>query len=282
MGTNNPENECVTTHQTIEDTIDIVLIKGEQLTKIPQDLYIPPDAFRIFLEVFQGPLDLLLYLIKRNNMDILAIQIAPITKQYMTYVNLIEFSHFELAGEYLVMAATLAEIKSRMLLPVPEDLTEEEDPRAELVRRLQEYERFQSIAVEIDRLPRVARDIILFDVEPLSIEKEKIDPEVSFDELLNALSEVLYRSNLYDEHVVEPEAFSTRERMLIVLDRLNHESSFVPFISILANIEGRKGLIVTFLALMELVREFCVELIQNESYGAIHIKMRNNEHDANG
>ncbi|MBE8215435.1 MAG: segregation/condensation protein A [Endozoicomonadaceae bacterium] len=273
---------CLNHQESQSNTVDVVLVKGEAFTKIPDDLYIPPDAFRIFLDAFQGPLDLLLYLIKRNNMNILDIKIAPITAQYMSYVGMMNFEHFELAGEYLVMAATLAEIKSRFLLPQLDESVEEEDPRAELVRRLQEYEHFQKIAYQLDALPRVDRDVLLFDLDFPIIEKEKIYPDIHFKEILQALSEVLDRAKLYDEHTVEREVFPTRERMLIILNRLNDESSFIPFSAILLTTEGRMGVIVTFLALMELVREACVELIQNEDYGVIHIKLRSNHDGADG
>ncbi len=282
MDSNHSDIPCLNHQESQSNTVDVVLVKGEAFTKIPDDLYIPPDAFRIFLDAFQGPLDLLLYLIKRNNMNILDIKIAPITAQYMSYVGMMNFEHFELAGEYLVMAATLAEIKSRFLLPQLDESVEEEDPRAELVRRLQEYEHFQKIAYQLDALPRVDRDVLLFDLDFPIIEKEKIYPDIHFKEILQALSEVLDRAKLYDEHTVEREVFPTRERMLIILNRLNDESSFIPFSAILLTTEGRMGVIVTFLALMELVREACVELIQNEDYGVIHIKLRSNHDGADG
>jgi len=258
----------------VNDTAAFAIVKGEPVDKIPDDLYIPPDALKIFLEAFQGPLDLLLYLIKRNNMDILDIKVAAITEQYMKYVNAMEATHFELAGDYLVMAATLAEIKSRMLLPRSEEHSdEEEDPRAELVRRLQEYERFKQAADDLDALPRLGRDLMVVKVSPPSIEKVEIYPDVDLKEILYALASVLQRSEMFNEHVVEREVLSTRERMVIVLNRLQG-NRFIPFVSLFTLEEGRKGVVVTFLALMELVKESLVELVQNEQYGSIHVKAR--------
>ncbi len=252
----------------------IALVKGEPVKKIPDDLYIPPDALKIFLEAFQGPFDLLLYLIKRNNMDILDLQVGEITAQYMKYVNAMEVAQFELAGEYLVMSATLAEIKSRMLLPRQEQNEEEEvDPRAELVRRLQEYECFRQAAEDLDSISREGRDFVTLKVLPPSVEKEFVHPDVDLKEVLFALSAVLQRSELFNEHVVEREVLSTRERMIIVLNRLKG-NSFMPFVSFFTPDEGRMGIVVTFLAIMELIKESLVELVQNESYGSIHVKAR--------
>ena len=198
-----------------------IMVMGQPMAKLPDDLYIPPEALEIFLDAFEGPLDLLLYLIKRNNMDILNIQVYTITQQYMEYVELMQSSQFELAAEYLVMAATLAEIKSRMLLPrVSEEEEEEEDPRAELIRRLQEYERFKQAAEDIDELPRLHRNIHLVSAEPPSVELERPHPEVDLKEIMLALGEVLRRSGMYENHQVEQEALSTRERMSQVLSQL--------------------------------------------------------------
>ena len=252
----------------------IAIVKGEPVAKLPDDLYIPPDALKVFLEAFQGPLDLLLYLIKRNNMNILDIRVSEITSQYMKYVNMMESSQFELAGEYLVMAATLTEIKSRLLLPRQHDNPEEEeDPRAELVRRLQEYERFKQAAEDIDVLPREGRDTLTVKAEPPKIAKVEIFPEVDLKEILFALSDVLQRGELFNEHVVEREVLSTRERMVAVLNRLQG-NRFLPFVSLFTLGEGRMGVVVTFLALMELIKESLVELVQNEQYGSIHVKAR--------
>lgn len=259
---------------TEEGVASIAIVKGEPVEKLPDDLYIPPDALKVFLETFEGPLDLLLYLIKRNNMDILDIRVAEITSQYMKYVNMMEAGQFELAGEYLVMAATLAEIKSRMLLPRQSDDTDEEDdPRAELVRRLQEYERFKQVSEDLDALPREGRDIVVIKAAPPEIEKIEVFPEVDLKEILFALSAVLQRVELFNEHIVEREVLSTRERMVAVLNRLQG-NRFVPFVSLFTLEEGRMGVVVTFLALMELIKESLVELVQNEQYGSIHVKAR--------
>lgn len=252
----------------------LAIVKGAPIEKFPDDLYIPPDALSVFLETFQGPLDLLLYLIRRNNMDILDIQVAKITAQYMKYVNMMEAAQFELAGEYLVMAATLAEIKSRMLLPRQEnELEEEEDPRANLVRQLQEYERFKQASEDLDALPRQGRDFFVIQVPPPEIEKVEIFPEVQLPEILQALSDVLHRTEMFNHHIVEQEVLSTRERMITVLNQLQG-NRFVPFVSLFTLAEGRMGVVVTFLALMELIKESLVELVQNDSYGSIHVKAR--------
>ncbi|MCL6270934.1 segregation/condensation protein A [Sansalvadorimonas sp. 2012CJ34-2] len=250
------------------------MVLGEPLQKLPDDLYIPPDALEIFLEAFEGPLDLLLYLIKRNNMNILDIKVAEITRQYMDYVELMEASQFELAAEYLVMAATLAEIKSRMLLPrQTEAEDEEEDPRAELIRRLQEYERFKKAAEDIDTMPRTGREIFPIKVEPPVLERGVVHPDIDLREVLVALSEVIKRAEMFEEHHIQAEQLSTRERMAQVLGKLKSDT-FVPFVTLFTLEEGRLGVVVTFLAVMELIKESLVELVQTESYGPIHVKAR--------
>ena len=251
-----------------------IMVMGEPVTRLPDDLYIPPGALEVFLEAFEGPLDLLLYLIKRNNMDILGIQVYTITKQYMEYVELMQASRFELAAEYLVMAATLAEIKSRMLLPRgSEEEEDEEDPRAELIRRLQEYERFKQAAEDMDELPRLNREIHLVAAEPPGVEQERPHPEVDLKEIMLALGEVLRRADMYEHHQVEQEALSTRERMSQVLAQLTSDR-FTPFLALFRVDEGRLGVVVTFMAVMELIKESLIELIQNEPYGPIHVKAR--------
>src|SRR5690606_10058658 len=247
-------------------------VRGQPVTELPKDLYIPPDALEVFLEAFEGPLDLLLYLIRRQNLDILDIPIAEVTRQYIEYINLMKELRLELAAEYLVMAAMLAEIKSRMLLPRPaagED--EEEDPRAELVRRLQEYERYKAAAQELDQLPRVARD--LFPASAFVPDRSVVrrPPEVSLDELLTALRDVLARAELFSSHQVQREALSVRERMSEVLSRLNGEQ-FVEFTSLFKPEEGRLGLVVTFLAVLELLKESLIKLVQAEPFAAIYVK----------
>ena len=252
----------------------VVLVKGQPFTKLPDDLYIPPDALEVFLEAFEGPLDLLLYLIKRNNMDILDIQVAQITEQYMEYVRLMESSQFELAAEYLVMAATLAEIKSRMLLPRSVETEEEEDdPRAELVRRLQEYERFKQAAEDLDELPRLGRDNWPSRVKAPDFERLQAHPDVDLQDMLIALKDVMRRADMYENHQVTEEALSVRERMSEVLAMLSPER-FTPFVALYRVSEGRLGVVVTFMALMELIKESLVELVQSEPFGPIHVKAR--------
>ncbi|WP_319024627.1 segregation and condensation protein A [Microbulbifer hainanensis] len=254
------------------------MVQGEAYTQLPADLYIPPDALEVILEAFEGPLDLLLYLIRRQNLDILEINVADITRQYMTYVEMMTAMRFELAAEYLVMAAMLAEIKSRMLLPRPPEAEEEEgeDPRAALIRRLQEYERFKTAAEDIDEMPRVGRDIHQASAQGPDRSVTRPDPDVDLKEVLVALADVLRRADMFESHQVEREKLSTRERMTQVLDKIRHRQ-FVPFVSLFRVEEGRLGVVVTFLAVMELVKESLVELVQNESFGPIHVRAAGQE-----
>jgi segregation and condensation protein A len=250
------------------------LVNGEAVTELPKDLYIPPEALEVFLDAFEGPLDLLLYLIRRQNIDILEINVAQITKQYVAYIELMDAVQFEMAAEYLVMAAMLAEIKSRMLLPRSVDLEEEEDdPRAQLIRRLQEYERFKTAAEDIDLLPRIGRDLHTASAEPPDTEKRRLEPDVDMREILMALGEVLARADMFDSHQVQKETLSTRERMSDVLEQLKGRS-FLPFVSLFRTSEGRLGVVVTFLAIMELIKESLVEIVQTEMFGAIHVKAK--------
>lgn len=250
------------------------VVHGKAYTQLPQDLYIPPDALEVFLEAFEGPLDLLLYLIRRQNIDILDINVSEITSQYMAYVELMESHQFELAAEYLVMAAMLAEIKSRMLLPrSSEEQEEEEDPRASLIRRLQEYERFKQAAEDLDKVPRVGRNVFPVSATGPDRNLTRLEPDVELQELLLALSEVLRRADMFESHHVSKEKLSTRERMAQVLDTLAHQH-FVPFVSLFTVEEGRLGVVVTFLAVMELIKESLVEIVQSESFAPIHVKAR--------
>lgn len=252
----------------------IAHVRGEPVTALPQDLYIPPDALEVFLETFEGPLDLLLYLIKRQNLDILDIPIAEITRQYISYVELMKEVRLELAAEYLVMAAMLAEIKSRMLLPrAPESIDEDEDPRAELVRRLQEYERYKTAAEDLDALPRVARDVFPAQAEAPPRQQRTREPEVSLKELLMALADVMTRAELFTHHQVQREALSVRERMAETLSRLNAER-FTAFTDLFNAEEGRQGMVVTFLAILELIRESLIDLVQNEPFEPIYVRAR--------
>ena len=268
----------VTTAQPAADSgqreLPFAYVAGEPITEIPQDLYIPPQALEIFLEKFEGPLDLLLYLIKRQNIDILEINVAEITDQYMAYVDIMEAGRFELAAEYLVMAATLAEIKSRILLPQPEaEADEEQDPRLQLIRRLQEYERFKQAADALDQLPRMHRDVNPASAALPRIERVTADPTVELNEVLEALARVLHRAELFTHHHIQLETLSTREKMTELLSRVPAEK-FIPLFSLLVGKEGRLGVVVTFLALMELMKDALVEITQAESFGPIHIKSR--------
>lgn len=249
-------------------------VRGEPLAEFPRDLYIPPDALEVFLETFEGPLDLLLYLIRRQNLDVLDIPIAAITRQYMDYVELMKDLRLELAAEYLVMAAVLAEIKSRMLLPRPaEAADEEEDPRAELVRRLQEYERYKNAGEDLDSLPRVGRDVYPASVPAADFQAERRDPDVSLQELLAALADVMARAEMFTHHHVQREALSVRERMTMTLERLSADA-FTDFQSLLNPEEGRLGIVVSFLAILELIKESLVELVQAEPFAPIYVKAR--------
>ena len=250
------------------------IVMGQALTELPKDLYIPPQALEVILEAFEGPLDLLLYLIRRQNLDILDVDVSDITEQYMQYVELMDALQFELAAEYLLMAAMLAEIKSRMLLPrQTADEDDEEDPRAQLIRRLQEYERFKKAAEDIDELPRVDRDIFIAEAEPPKIERARAEPDVDLQEILIAFAEVMARANMFESHHIQREALSTRERMSQVLERLSGQK-FLPFVSLFKAEEGRMGVVVTFLAIMELIKESLVEIVQTEAFGPIHVKAR--------
>jgi len=249
------------------------VVDGEALTELPRDLYIPPQALEVFLEAFEGPLDLLLYLIRRQNLNILDIPIAEITRQYMQYIELMQELELELAGEYLLMAAMLAEIKSRMLLPrmSAEGLAEEEDPRAELVRRLQEYERFKKAAEDIDALARLERDTFAATAQLAERNVVRLVPQVTLQEMLVAFKDVLARSAMFAHHQVQRERLSVRQRMTEVLGQLR-ESSFVEFARLFRPEEGRMGVTITFIAILELMREGLIEIVQAEPYTAIHVR----------
>jgi segregation and condensation protein A len=249
------------------------VVNGEPVTELPKDLYIPPQALEVFLEAFEGPLDLLLYLIRRQNLDILDIPLAEITRQYMTYIEVMQDLQLELAGEYMVMAATLAEIKSRMLLPRPKLDGEghEEDPRAELVRRLQEYERFKRAAEDIDKLPRLERDTWTAGAELKDRKVVRLMPQVTLQEMLVAFKEVVVRAEMFSHHHVARERLSVRERMSNILTSLEH-TSFVEFVHLFRPEEGRMGVTVTFIAILELMREGLIEIVQSEAYAPIHVR----------
>lgn len=251
------------------------VVLGEPITQLPQDLYIPPEALEVFLaEAFEGPLDLLLYLIRRQNLDILDIPVAQITEQYMAYIEMMEEIKFELAAEYMLMAAMLAEIKSRMLLPRPkhDEDGEEDDPRAELVRRLQEYERYKKAAEDIDALPRMMRDTYQTTIDVADRIVTRKLPDVPLDALLKAFAGVMKRAAVNKHHHVQMEALSVRERMSDVLGTLSQQS-FTAFQSLFRPGEGRQGVVVTFLAVLELIKESLVVIQQADVYGEIHVKI---------
>jgi segregation and condensation protein A len=249
------------------------VVNGERMTQLPRDLYIPPQALEIFLEAFEGPLDLLLYLIRRQNVDILNIPIAEITRQYIQYIELMQDLQLELAGEYLVMAATLAEIKSRMLLPRPpgDGDNSEEDPRAELVRRLQEYERFKRAAADIDAMPRLERDIWQASAELRDRPPPRSLPQVTLQEMLLAFKEVAVRAAMFAHHHVRREPLSVRERMSNILAALE-QGSFLEFGRLFTPEEGRAGVTVSFVAILELMREGLIEIMQTEAYAPLHVR----------
>jgi segregation and condensation protein A len=246
------------------------VVEGQPIVEMPRDLYIPPQALEVFLEAFEGPLDMLLYLIRRQNLDILDIPIAEITRQYMRYIELMQVLQLELAGEYLLMAATLAEVKSRMLLP----RMGTDDPRAELVRRLQEYERFKRAAEGIDRMPRLERDTWVASAELVDRKVVRIPPQVSLQEMLIAFQDVLARSDMFAHHHVQREPLSVRQRMTDVLSALQ-ANAFVDFVRLFSAEEGRRGVTVTFVAILELLREGLIEIVQSEAYAPVHVRLGN-------
>jgi segregation and condensation protein A len=248
------------------------VVDGEPLTQLPQDLYIPPHALQVFLEAFEGPLDLLLYLIRRQNLDILDIPIAEITRQYVEYIELMKELQLELAGEYLLMAAMLAEIKSRMLLPRPQaDEEEEHDPRAELVRRLQEYERFKKAAEDIDVLPRLERDIFVATIDAPERKVVAQLPDVTLKELLLAFHDVLKRAEMFSNLHLQREPLSVRQRMSEILTRIK-ASHFSGFVDLFDPEEGRMGVAVTFIAILELLRESMIEVVQAGPFAPVYVR----------
>ena len=260
-----------------QQELPFAFVAGEAITEVPKDLYIPPDALEIFLEAFEGPLDLLLYLIKRQNIDILNINVADITDQYMAYVELMKASQFELAAEYLVMAAMLAEIKSRILLPrQEEEEAEEDDPRTQLIRRLQEYERYKKAAEDLDALPRMDREFYRTNAALPEIERITPDPDVELQDIIASLAGVLRRADMFEHHHIQRETLSTREKMSEILVRIS-EHKFVPLVSLLVKEEGRLGVVVTFLAVMELMKDFLIEIVQTDPFGPIHLKSRSRD-----
>jgi len=257
-----------------QQEMPLAVVLGQPVLQIPQDLYIPPDALEVILEAFEGPLDLLLYLIRRQNLDILDIPVAEITRQYMDYIEVMREMRLELAAEYLVMAAILAEIKSRLLLPrPPQEEGIEEDPRAELVRRLQEYERYKQAAEDIDTLPRMERDLDNVTAFVPDHKVVKLPPPVDLREMLLALRDVLHRAELYGHHAVEREPLSVRQRMSDVLRKLG-DGAFHRFEMLFDAAEGRLGVVVTFLSLLELAKDRLIDIMQEAPLAPIYLKAR--------
>ena len=254
-----------------QSEMPFAIVDGEQITELPKDLYIPPVALQVFLDAFEGPLDLLLYLIRKQNLDILDIPIADITQQYVDYINLMKELELELAGEYLLMAAMLAEIKSRLLLPIFEEIEDEEDPRAELVRRLLEYERYRKVSEEINELDRVERDIYPSSVETAQFEQPLVLPDIQLKELVISFQEVLKKAEMFSTLHFTKEPLSVKERMIMILEKIENED-FVKFEELFNFEEQKIGLVVTFLAILELMKELLIEIVQAEEFGTIHVK----------
>lgn len=270
------EEQVALTNQ-VADLTPFATIKGQAILDLPKDLYIPPDAMKVLLDAFEGPLDFLLYLIRKQNIDILDIPIADVTRQYMVYIDLMQELSLELAAEYLVMAAILAEIKSRMLLPRVEDPENPEaDPRAELVRRLQEYERFKQAAEDIDKLPRVERDTFVVEISSAEIDVDKPLPHVSLQDLASALADVLVRAKLTKNHQVHIGALSVREKMTLILDRVQ-DKEHILFTDLFNVGEGRAGIVVTFLAMLELLKQHLIEFVQAMEFAPIYLKVKHTE-----
>lgn len=260
----------------VQHKLPLAYLNGEAVHDKPDDLYIPPDALEVALEAFEGPLDLLLYLIKKHKLDILDLSILTITKQYMQYVELMKEIKLELAAEYLVMAALLAQIKSRLLLPVHKELEQEEDdPRAMLIKRLQEYEQFRKAAEQLDEIPRVERDIFLASVlMPPETESTTLLPELDLKELMLALSDVMARAAKFTHHHISAEVLSTRSRMSLILELLSKTPNYLAFTQAFTLTEGRQGVVVSFIAMLELLKEGLIEIQQNDINAEIYLKLK--------
>ncbi|GAA64869.1 segregation and condensation protein A [Pseudoalteromonas sp. BSi20311] len=264
----------IPTERLVQQKLPLAFLHGKAVVDKPEDLYIPPDALEVILETFEGPLDLLLYLIKKHKLDVLELSIFSITEQYVKYVEMMSEFQLELAGEYLVMAALLAQIKSRLLLPVHEELEEEEDPRAELIKRLQEYEQFKKAAENIDTLPRVGRDIFIANATfPELEEKNQPLPELAIKDLLLALSDVMARAKTFEHHLISAETLSTRERMSLILHTLSQAKAPVAFTQLFTFEEGRSGVVVSFIAMLELIKEGLIACLQVESDSQVYVSL---------
>ena len=275
-------------NQDIDNKIDqpqqvempFAIVDGESITELPSDLYIPPVALKVFLDTFEGPLDLLLYLIRKQNLNILDVPIADITDQYVNYINLMKELELELAGEYLLMAAMLAEIKSKMLLPLFEEVEDEEDPRAELVRRLLEYERYRTASEELNKLQRLERDIFITGVESSHLAQPIELPEIALQELMLSFQEVLKRAEMFTSLHLLKEPLSVRERMSTILEKLKSKD-FLDFTELFDFEEHKTGLVVTFLAILELMKESLIEIVQTKAFGVIHVKALLSDNEKN-
>lgn len=251
----------------------LVMVNGSPLQELPDDLFIPPEALEVFLETFQGPLDLLLYLIRKQNLDILDIPVSLITRQYMEYVELMRQFRLDLAAEYLVMAATLAEIKSRMLLPrtASEEDVDGEDPRIALIRRLQEYERYSQAAVKMGERPRLDRELYLVSAEFEDPAPSRAEPRATLTDLVVAFRNVIERSEHNRHYGVGHEILTVREKMTLILDRLQRDR-FLRFEDLFEPDEGRLGMVVCFMAVLELCRDRVLVMVQNEPFAPIHLR----------
>lgn len=276
------QNEDIDAHTNQPQQVEMpfAIVEGEPLTELPRDLYIPPVALKVFLDTFEGPLDLLLYLIRKQNLNILDVPIADITDQYVNYINLMKELELELAGEYLLMAAMLAEIKSKMLLPLFEEVEDEEDPRAELVRRLLEYERYRKASEELNKLKRLERDVFITGVESSHLAQPIELPDIALQELLLSFQEVLKRAEMFTTLHVLKEPLSVRERMTTILEKLKNKD-FLDFTELFDLEEQKTGLVVTFLAILELMKEFLIEIVQTKAYGIIHVKALLSDNETN-
>ena len=276
------QNEDIDAHTNQPQQVEMpfAIVEGESLTELPRDLYIPPVALEVFLDTLEGPLDLLLYLIRKQNLNILDVPIADITDQYVNYINLMKELELELAGEYLLMAAMLAEIKSKMLLPLFEEVEDEEDPRAELVRRLLEYERYRKASEELNKLKRLERDVFVTGVESSHLAQPIELPDISLQELLLSFQEVLKRAEMFTTLHVLKEPLSVRERMTTILEKLKNKD-FLDFTELFDLEEQKTGLVVTFVAILELMKESLIEIVQTKAYGIIHVKALLSDNETN-
>lgn len=250
----------------------VARVRGVTLSEFPRDLYVPPEALRVFLDSFEGPLDLLLYLIRKHDFDILEISVSAVTDQYLQYIQLMDQLDVILAGEYLAMAALLTAIKSRMLLPIqPSAEEDEEDPRAAIVRRLKEFEHIKRAAQQLDEIPRMNRDFFPAISQSKLPREERPLPEVELDQLMSAFSDVLIRASYRQHHEMTPEVLSVSERMADILAQVASSKSFVPFVALFCLDEGRRGVVVTFLAITQLIQRGSVKVVQNGSFAPIYL-----------